>query len=189
MNKFFAPMLLAVVVSGSAIAAPVTYEIDPMHSFQTFQYRHMGLSFVRGRFDKTSGSITLDAAAKRGSVNVSIDVNSINTGVPKLDEHLKGKEFFDTEKFPTITFKGDHFTFAGDTLTSVAGDLTIHGITKPVTLKVINFACHEHPMKKVPACAANAEVDIKRSEFGVGNYVPLVSDETRLELEVEAMKQ
>ena len=188
MNKFFAPLLLAAVVSGSAAAAPVTYTLDSTHSFQTFQYRHLGLSFVRGRFDKATGSITLDAAAKTGSADISVDVNSLNTGVPKLDEHLKSKDFFDVARFPAITFKSSTFKFQGETLASVSGDLTVHGVTRPVTLTVTNFACIDHPMKKVPACAANAEVTIKRSDFGVGGYVPAVSDETRLEIEVEALK-
>ncbi|TXH04546.1 MAG: polyisoprenoid-binding protein [Nevskiaceae bacterium] len=188
MKKLLVPLLLA-VASASATAAPVTYTLDSSHSFETFQYRHMGLSFVRGRFDKTSGTITLDQAAKTGSADIVIDVNSVNTGVPKLDEHLKGAEFFDTAKFPTITFKSSSFKFNGDTLASVSGDLTIHGVTKPVTLTVSSFVCTEHPFKKVPACAANAEVTIKRSEFGVGNYVPVISDETRLEVGVEAIKE
>jgi len=191
MQKIFAAALVAAsaTFAGSVSAAPVTYTIDGSHSLQSYSYRHLGLSYAGGRFDKTTGTITLDAAAKTGSADISIDVNSLNTGVAKLDEHLKGDGFFDAAKFPTITFKSSSFKFSGDTLSSVSGDLTIHGVTKPVTLTVTNFACLEHPMMKVPACAANAEATIKRSEFGVGNYVPMVGDEVKLALEVEALKK
>lgn len=190
MNKLLiAAVLAASAFAGSALAAPVTYTIDPAHSLQSYQYRHMGLSYAGGRFDKTSGTITLDAAAKTGSVDVTIDVNSLNTGVAKLDEHLKSKDFLDVAQFPAITFKSGNFKFNGDALSSVSGDLTIHGVTRPVTLNITNFACIDHPMMKVPACAANAEATIKRSDFGVGAYVPMVGDELKLSLEVESVKK
>ena len=190
MNKMFAAVVFATTsFAGSALAAPTTYEIDSTHSLQRYSYRHLGLSFAGGRFDKTTGTITLDPAARTGSADITNDVNSLNTGVDKLDEHHKSAAFFDADKFPTITFKSGSFKFNGDAVSSVSGDLTVHGVTRPVTLTVTNFACVEHPMKKVPACAANAEATIKRSEFGVGAYVPMVSDEVRLSLEVEALKQ
>ena len=191
MNKTLAAALFTATATfaGIASAAPVTYELDSTHSLQSYSYRHMGLSFASGRFDKTTGTITLDTAAKTGSADISIDVGSLNTGVAKLDEHLKSKDFFEADKYPTITFKSSSFKFSGDKLSSVTGDLTVHGVTKPVTLTVTSFACIDHPMKKVPACAANAEATIKRSEFGVGNYVPMVSDEVKLSLEVEALKK
>ena len=189
MKNHFAPLLLAAALASANSMAADTYVIDSAHSLQIFKYQHLGLSFARGRFDKTSGSITLDAGKKTGSADVSIDVNSINTGVAKLDEHLKGKDFFDAAQFPAITFKSSEFKFKGDQPESVAGDLTIHGVTKPVTLTITNFACKDHPMAKLPACAANATAHIKRSEFGVGGYVPMVSDEVELDLEVEAIQK
>ena len=170
-----------------AYAAETTYAVDGSHSLQTFRYRHLGLSFAQGRFNKTSGSITLDPAKKTGSADISIDVNSLDTGVDKLDEHLKSPDFFDAAKFPAITFKSTGFKFDGDRVNSVAGNLTIHGVTKPVTLTVTNFACTTHPMKKVPACAANATASIKRSDFGIAGYVPNVGDEVELNLETEAL--
>ncbi|MGH8460200.1 MAG: YceI family protein [Stenotrophobium sp.] len=166
-----------------------TYTIDPNHSFQKFSYHHLGFSHPEGRFDKTSGSITLDMARHSGSADVSIAVNSVSTGVPALDEHLQGADFFDAAKYPTITFKSHDFKFDGDKLVAVTGDLSIHGVTRPVTLDVTNFACHPHPMTKKPACGVDASATIKRSEFGVGAYVPAVSDEVKLTLEVEAMQQ
>ncbi|HVT34190.1 MAG TPA: YceI family protein [Nevskiaceae bacterium] len=172
---------------GPALAAETTYTIDPAHSLQTYRYRHLGLSFAQGRFNNTTGKITLDPAKKTGSADVSIDVNSLDTGVDKLDEHLKSADFFDAAKFPTITFKSTAFKFDGDRVSSVAGNLTIHGVTRPATLTVTNFACTTHPMKKVPACAANAMASIKRSDFGIAGYVPNVGDEIELNLEVEAL--
>lgn len=183
---------ILLLMAGGALAAPAfaadTYNIDPTHSLQIFRYRHLGLSFARGRFDKTTGTIVLDTAKKTGSAEVTIDVASMNTGVAKLDEHLKGPDFFDAAKYPLITFKSSQFKFKGKAPVAVSGDLTVHGVTRPVTLKITSFACHEHPMMKVPACAANATATIKRSEFGIGAYVPAVSDEVELDLEVEALQ-
>src|SRR4029077_11531522 len=118
---------------------------------------HFGYSHHRAKFTDTQGTVTLDTAKKAGSANITIQVASVDTGVPKLDTHLKSGDFFDADKYPTITFKSDKFTFEGDKLATVAGDLTVHGVTKPVTLKVTHFACKEHPFMKVPACGADAE--------------------------------
>ncbi|MGH8456720.1 MAG: YceI family protein [Stenotrophobium sp.] len=181
-SLLFAATALVVI---PAFAAD-TYTIDPNHSFQKFQYHHIGYSHPEGRFDKTTGTITLDMAKHSGTADVSIDVNSISTGVPALDTHLKEGDFFDAAKYPAITFKSHDFKFDGDKLVAVSGDLSIHGVTKPVTLDVSNFACHPNPMTKAPTCGVDASTTIKRSEFGVGAYVPMVSDEVKLTLEVEA---
>ena len=183
MKPFVAMLCLATT---SALAAPMTYTIDERHTFPSFEISHFGFSTYRGRFDRTSGTITLDQEKKTGSADVTIDAASISTGVAKLDEHLKSAEFFDVAKFPTITFEGDGFKFKGDKLKSVSGELTIHGVTKPVTLTIVNFKCADHPMKKVPACGADAETTIKRSEFGVSTYSPNVGEEVKLEIQVEA---
>src|SRR5258705_13527120 len=113
----------------SALAAETTYSIDANHSFPSFEIKHMGFSTFRGRFDKVSGSVTLDPAAQKGSVEVTIDVGSVSTGVEKLNEHLKTPDFFDATTYPTITFKAGSFKFKGDKLVSVSGDLTMHGVT------------------------------------------------------------
>lgn len=172
-----------------AAAAADTYAVDGGHTFPTFEYKHLGFSTMRGRFDKTSGTIALDAAKKSGSADITIDVGSVSTGVAKLDEHLKSGDFFDAAKYPTITFKSSDFRFEGDTLTAVAGDLTIHGVTRPVTLAVSSLTCKDHPMKKVPSCGGDASATIKRSDFGIDKYVPAVSDEITLHIGIEAQKQ
>jgi polyisoprenoid-binding protein YceI len=172
----------------TAEAAETTYTIDTNHSFPSFEIKHMGFSTFRGRFDKFSGSVTLDPAAKKGSADVAIEVGSVSTGVDKLNEHLKTADFFDSATYPTITFKSSSFKFKGDQLVSVAGELTMHGVTKPVTLQVDAFACKEHPFMKVPACGADAHAVIKRSEWGIGGKFPagILSEEVTLHIQVEA---
>lgn len=183
--------IAALALSAAAFTASAadTYAIDTNHSFPSFEISHFGYSTFRGRFDKISGSITLDLAKKTGSADVTIDAASVSTGVDKLNEHLKSAEFFDAAKYPTIAFKSRDFRFEGDKLTAVSGDLTMHGVTKPVTLRVKSFQCMEHPLKKVPACGADASATVKRSEFGVSTYSPNVGEEVTLNIQVEAQKK
>lgn len=181
--------LLATLFAATAYAAPETYSIDPNHSMPRFSYSHFGYSIQLSRFDKISGSITLDRAKKKGSVDVTIDAKSVNTGSELFNGHLQGADFFDTEMFPTITFKSSKMKFKGDKVVSVQGDLTVKGITKPVTLKLQSFLCMPHPMMKKEACGTTAITKIKRSDFNMGKHVPYVGDEVTLTLPVEAIKQ
>jgi polyisoprenoid-binding protein YceI len=183
MRKWIAALALAL---SSLLAQAADYTIDPDHTHPTFEVSHLGYSTYRGRFDKTSGTLSYDPAAKTGSADVTVDVASVSTGVAKLDDHLKTDEFFDAAKYPTITFKSTRFRFEGDKLTAVDGDLTIHGTTRPVTLEVSQVTCKPHPMLKTPMCGADAEAKIKRSDFGVKNFLPLIGDEVTLRLQVEA---
>lgn len=187
--KKIALLLLAAGFSLNALAAPETYVIDGSHTFPRFEYSHFGYSNQVSRFDKTTGTIVLDRAAKTGSVDVTIDTTSVNTGFPVFNEHIQGEDFLDTKKFPTITFKSTKLNFAGDKLASVDGQLTIKGIAKPVRLDVTSFQCMEHPMLKKDACGANAVTKIKRTEFNAGKYAPYVGDEVTLTIPVEAVKQ
>jgi len=173
----------------AAQAAPVTYTIDNSHTYPHFTYNHLGFSNQTHKFDKTSGTVVLDRKAKTGSVDVSIDTASVNTGYAVFNEHLKAADFFDTIVYPAITFKSTKMTFKGDQPVSVAGDLTIKGVTKPVTLKITHFKCQPHPMLKVEACGANATTQVKRSEFNMGKNVPYVSDEVTLTLAIEAVNK
>ena len=172
---------------GYAAAAADAYTIDGNHTFPSFEINHMGFSTFRGRFDKTSGTLTLDTAKKTGSVDVIIDVASISTGVEKLNEHLKTPDFFDAATFPTITFQSNAFKFEGDKLVSITGDLTMHGVTKPVTLTVDSLVCKDHPFLKVPACGAGAHTLIKRTDWGIGKYPPAVlGEDVTLRIQIEA---
>ncbi len=188
MKKLVA-IAVAASLSTAAFAASETYIIEGSHTMPRFEYSHFGYSTQVSRFDKTSGTITLDRAAKTGSVNVVIDAKSVNTGYPLFNEHIQGEDFFDTAKYPTITFKSKALKFDGDKLASVDGDLTIKGVTKPVTLAVTSFHCMPHPMRKKDACGANAITKIKRSEFNAGKHAPYVSDEVTLTIPVEAVKE
>lgn len=188
MNRMIA-LTLAASLSSIAYAAPETYMIEANHTKPRFEYSHMGYSTQVSRFDTVTGSITLDRVAKTGAVDVVIDTKSVNTGSSLFNGHIQAADFFDTEMYPTITFKSSKLKFSGDKLVQVDGNLTIKDITKPVTLSVTSFMCMPHPMLKKEACGANATTQIKRSDFNMGKYAPLVSDEVTLTIPVEAIKQ
>lgn len=176
-------------LSTGAFAAPETYNIDNGHTAPYFSYTHLGYSTQMHRFDKTSGKIVLDRAAKTASVDVTIDAKSVNTGFPLFNEHIQAPELFDTAKYPTITFKSTHVKFEGDKPVAIDGNLTIKGVTKPVTLTVTHYHAMPHPMLKRDAIGANAVTKIKRSEFNVSKSVPYVSDEVTLNIALEAVKE
>ena len=190
------------IVVASALASTVAlcaalpasaqdFKIDPGHSLTYFEVNHLGLSNYRGRFDETTGTATLDLKKKQGSLEVTINMNSVSTGVAKLDEHLKKKDFFDVENHPTATFKSTRFKFDDDEdeVEEIEGNLTLRGVTRPVKLKVTNFTCKPHPMMKKMACGGNAETTIKRMDFGVNYGVPAVGEEVKIYLQVEAIAQ
>ncbi len=181
--------VLAASLSFAAVAAPETYLIEEKHTMPRFEYSHLGYSTQSSRFDKTSGKIVLDRTAKTGSVEVTIDARSVNTGSALFNEHIQAAELFDTVMFPTITYKSRSLKFEGDKLVAVEGDLTIKGVTKPVALTITSFHCMPHPMLKKDACGANATAKIKRSEFNAGKHAPYVGDEVTLIIPVEAIKE
>lgn len=183
---------LAAVLVSAAFALPAiaadSYTVDPSHTYPSFEINHLGFSNMRGTFDATSGKIMLDIAAKSGSIEITIDATSLDTGHGKRDEHLKSNEFFNVAKFPTLTYKASNLKFNGDKLSGADGDLTLLGVTKPVSLTVTAFNCGAHPMTKKPVCGANATAVIKRSDFGLSAYLPAVGDEVKISIEVEAVK-
>ena len=179
---------IAATLATGALAEPVTYTIDPTHTFASFEYTHLGFSKQRSRFNDTTGTITLDQKAKTGSADITIKVDSVDTGSKAFDGHLTSSNWFDADVYPTITFKSTQFKFKGDKPSEVVGNLTVRDVTKPVTLKITHFNCAVHPMRQKDACGANAVTQIKRSDFGLGKYAPGVSDETELSVAVEAIK-
>ena len=187
--KRLAALAIAASLSTVAFAAPETYVIDGKHTLPRFEYSHFGYSIQLSRFDKVSGKIIVDRAAKTGSVDVTIDTKSVNTGSALFNEHIQGEDFFDTAKYPAITYKSGNLKFDGDKLVAVEGELTVKGVTRPVTLTVTSFLCMPHPMLKKDACGANATAKIKRSEFNMGKHAPYVSDEVTLTIPVESVKE
>jgi polyisoprenoid-binding protein YceI len=186
--KFSTAVAFIASAATAALAAPETYNVDVSHTYPRFSYSHFGLSTQLSKFNKTTGTLVLDKAAKTGSVDVLIDMKSVETGFPIFNGHIQGEDFLDTAKFPTATFKSTKVIFEGDKPSAVEGNLTIKGVTKPVTLKVTHFVNMDHPMLKKPAIGADATVVIKRTEFNAGKYAPYVGDDVTITLSVEAIK-
>lgn len=186
MNKLIA-IFLATLLATPVLAAE-NYIVDPNHTWPLFEVNHLGFSIQRGRFDKTGGKITLDTAAKKGSVEIVVYTSSINMGFDKWNAHLKSDEFFDADKFPTMNFKSDRLIFEGDKLVAAEGQFTLLGVTKPLRLTVSNFRCGLNPMTKRPTCGAEITATIKRSDFGMTKYVPAVGDEVKIMSPIEALQ-
>ena len=188
----FNKCLLAALMAGAslpAIASPDNYTIDPTHTYPSLEFSHMGLSVWRGKFNKSSGKIVLDRAAKSGTVEVTIDVSSINFGLAAMDEKARSDDFFDTVKFPTATYKGK-LKFVGDAPKAVEGQITIRGVTRPAMLSINIFNCMPHPMLKKDVCGADAEGDLNWSEYGMkmSRYGQGDAGKVHLRIQVEAIK-
>jgi polyisoprenoid-binding protein YceI len=171
-------------------AAPVKYTIDSNHTYPSFTADHMGgLSNWRGKINSTSGTITLDAAAQTGTVDVTMQMKEIDFGHEKMNAHAKSNEIFDVEKFPTATYTGKLVNFKNGAPTEVDGSLTLHGVTKPVKLKVNSFLCKPNPMNKKETCGADASAKLNREEFGVsyGKAYGFKQD-VELQIQIEAVK-
>ena len=186
-------MVLAglVAVLAVPVAAQETYVVDPVHSQPQYEARHIGFGTQHGNFGKLTGKLTLDRAGKKGTVDFTIDATSIRSNDPRLDAILKGERFFNVEKFPTLTFKSSSMTFEGDRVVAVDGELTMLGVTKPVSFKVANFNCGENPFNKKAMCGADATATIKRSEWGMtdGLKINNPADDIKLVVPVEAYKE
>jgi len=186
-KRIAAALALTGALAASAVAAPVTYGVDGTHTFPRFSYSHFGYSTQLSSFSKTTGTVVFDAEAKKGVVDIVIDMKSVSTGFADFNEHIQGEDFLDTAKFPQATFKSTNVVFDGDKPQRIEGQLTIKGVTKPVTLTVTSFQAMPHPMLKKPALGANAFTVIKRSEFNAGKYAPYVGDDVRIDIAIEAM--
>ena len=189
MQKHIALLTLAAALSAPALAAPETYAVEGTHTFPRFSYSHFGYTTQMSRFDKTTGTVTWDKAAKTAAVDITIDTTSVNTGFTTFNEHIQGEDFLDTAKYPTASFKSTKVIFEGDKPSAIEGNLTLKGVTKPVTLTVSSFQAMPHPMMKKDAIGANAWTVVKRSEFNAGKYAPYVGDEVRIDIAIEAIKQ
>ena len=182
-------LALAALLPLSALAAPQTYTLDPQHSYPNFAVNHLGMSTIQGRFDKMSGKVVFDAAAKTGSLDVKIAVASVTTGLADRDAHLRTADFFNTAEFPEASYKSSKFNFKGDTLESIDGTLTLLGVSKPVKLSVAAFKCGAHPFTKAAMCGGDATTSFKRTDFGIKYGVPAIGDEVKLTIGFEAYPQ
>ncbi|WP_426116611.1 YceI family protein [Massilia sp. PWRC2] len=188
--KHLIAAFIAAAAATAAIAAPDTYSIEPNHTYPSFEADHMGISVWRGKFTKTSGTVVLDRAAKTGTLDITIDANSLDFGHEKMNGHAKGADMFDVAKFPTVTYKSTSITFNGDTPATVNGELTLHGVTKPVVLTINKFKCIQHPMFKREACGADASATFNRADFGIDYAVKMgFNPVVKLAIQVEAIKQ
>jgi polyisoprenoid-binding protein YceI len=186
--KYALPVAMLALMTGSAIAAPVTYNVDPAHTYPSFEADHMGgLSVWRGKFEKSSGTIVLDKDKASGTVDITVDAASIDFGHAKLNEHAKSPEIFDVAKFPTATYKGTLTKFKDGVPTEVEGQFTLHGVTKPLTLSINQFKCMISPMTKKEVCGADASATFNRSDYGVsfGDKYGF-KQEVKLQIQVEA---
>lgn len=182
--------MLSIVVAGASIptiAAADSYTVDPNHTYPSLEFSHMGISIWRGKFNKTSGKVTLDRAARTGSVEVLVDTASIDFGHDKMNEFARAADWLNAAKYPTMRYKGA-LRFKGDTPASVDGELTLLGVTRPVNLKINIFGCIEHPLFKKEDCGADAEGDLNRADFGMSQYSEGEAGKIHLRIQVEAIK-
>jgi len=177
----------ALMICATSAFADV-YTIEPNHTYPSFEADHLGISVWRGKFTRTQGTINLDRGAKTGSMDISIDASSLDFGHTKMNEEAKSKEMFNVEQFPKITYKGKSIKFDGDRPIAVEGELTLLGVTKPVTLAINKFKCIQHPLLKREVCGADASAEFKRSEFGLNYGLPRFSPDVKLAIQVEAPK-
>jgi polyisoprenoid-binding protein YceI len=188
MLKFLAAA--AAILALPAGAAPDTYAIDPQHTYPSIEFPHMGISVWRGKFDKSHGTITLDRAAKSGTVEVSVDPASIDFGLAAMNDKARSEDFFDTAKFPDAGFKGT-IKFAGDVPKTVEGQITLLGVTRPLTLSINSFNCITHPLYKKEVCGADAEGELNWGDYGMkaSEYAKGDAGRVHLRIQVEALKQ
>ena len=187
MKRLILPLLLGLALPGPAAAAK--YNIDANHTQVNFTYLHAGYAHLGGRLNQVTGTLDFDAQQPaKSSIDVQIPMSSLSTGVPKLDTHLSSADFFDVEKFPTASFTSKQVTVVGKGKLNVAGDMTLHGVTRPVVFEVTIIQAGMHPMRKVPAVGFEATTTLKRSEFGVGGLLHAASDDVKLRIAMEAQQ-
>jgi polyisoprenoid-binding protein YceI len=186
MKKILLLGALAILPTKALVAAE--YTVDPSHTYVSFSVSHLGFSTMRGQFDRQTGSLEFDPAAKKANVMIEIDASSIDTGHDKRDAHLRGPDFINTVEYPTITFKSTNTTWNGDKPATVTGDLTILGVSKPVTLTITAMKCGPNPFNKKETCGFDATGSINRSDYGVTYGSPNIGETLDLQIEFEAVK-
>jgi polyisoprenoid-binding protein YceI len=183
--------MLAASASFSSMAVETTYQLDPSHTYPSFETDHFGgISIWRGKFNRSSGTVTIDRSAKTGTLEATIDMASADVGNDALNTELKSSKFFDATRFPTAVYKGTSMTFEGDVPVEVIGELTLHGVTKPLNLKIQSFKCFQNPLLKREVCGTESTATFDRSDFGVDVGKPYgFKMETVLHIQAEGIKQ
>jgi polyisoprenoid-binding protein YceI len=186
---------LALAMPLAAVCAPESYTLDPFHTYPHFAVDHLGVSTLWGRFERTTGKFTLDRAARTGSLELTVETASLSTGdsnrgspARARDEHLRNVDFFNVAEFPRMTYRAAEVRFAGGDPAEVTGQLTLLGVTRPLTLKIERWTCRDNPFNKKPMCGGNAAGTLKRSDFGMNYGLPSVGDEIRLYVEFEGYR-
>lgn len=187
MRFFLLAAAFATAISRPLLAAPVQYAIESNHTYPSIKAPHMGISYWRGKFNKTSGSLVLDREAGTGAVDIVIDAASIDLGHDKLNEHLRSEDVFNVAKHPSITYKGP-IRFDGDKPASVEGQLSLLGVTRPVKVEIESFNCIDHPFFKKEVCGADAKAEFNRADFGMTKYADGDLGKVRIEIQVEAVR-
>jgi len=182
------PALLLCAGAASAHAEPVDYALDPAHSFVHFELLHFGTSTIRGRFGPLAGTVTLDRAAERGSVDLSIDTASVSTGLRPFDARIREADLLATSLHPQARFVAEQFRFDGERLAEVRGEFTLRGVSQPLVLRALRFACElRAPQREV--CGGDFEGEIARSDFGAAFGTPFVANRVRIVVQVEGVRQ
>lgn len=188
MKKSLLMGCLAAASALGAVAAPVEYRIDPTHTYPSFEADHMGISTWRGKVNRSEGKVVLDKEAAGGTVDVTIDMTSIDFGLDAMNKAARGKELFDTARHPKASFKGRLEAFIDGKPTRAMGELTLHGVTRPLALEIARFKCIPHPLNKRELCGADAQATIRRDEFGIDAGKDYGFDmEVKLRIQVEAV--
>ncbi|WP_306027637.1 YceI family protein [Stappia sp. MMSF_3263] len=189
MFRTSAAALAALLVAAPAIAEPVAYDFDKSHASLVFSYNHLGYSTTDGRFNDWNGELVIDQETPANSkIAMTVNVDSLATFWGERDAHFKSADFFEVEAHPTATFVSTTVEKTGENTLSVAGELTIKGITKPATFDVTINTIGEHPMAKTPAVGLDAKTVVKRSDYGMDMFVPYVGDEVTISFSAEALK-
>jgi polyisoprenoid-binding protein YceI len=190
MLKKTTALVAALAGASPALAAVDTYKLDPDHTYPSIEFSHMGMSIWRGKFNHTEGTITLDRAARTGTVDVVIDVDSIDFGLDSMHKEARSENFFDVARYPKATYRGT-VKFAGARPASVDGQVTIMGVTRPAPLRINLFNCMPHPMLKKEVCGADAEGEINWSQYGMkmSKYGEGDAGKVHLRIQVEGLKQ
>lgn len=181
--------VVVVGLCGAARADSVTYVLDPSHTQVTWEVVHLGTSTMRGRFNRIEGHVTLDRAARKGELSITVDTGSVSSGVAPLDGLLRGSQLLSSQAHPKAFFIAQQMSFEAGQPASVRGEFTLRGISQPLQLRATGFNCYQHPSLQREVCGGDFEGELKRSSFGINHSLPFVADRVRLLVQVEGVRQ